>query len=73
MFELTPQEKAELTAFVSKLVRTPSLSTQENYVAELLAAQGEAVDIGGYYLPDDDMAERAMRPSSTLNATPGSV
>ena len=36
--------------------------------AELLAAQGAPVDVGGYYRPDDDLAERAMRPSATLNA-----
>ncbi len=35
--------------------------------AELLAAQGSAVDIGGYYRPDDDKASAAMRPSTTLN------
>ncbi len=35
---------------------------------ELLAAQGASVDVGGYYLPDDEMAEKAMRPSATLNA-----
>ena len=37
-------------------------------VAELDAAQGSAVDIGGYYQPDDDLAAAAMRPSKTLNA-----
>jgi isocitrate dehydrogenase len=36
--------------------------------AELLAAQGHPVDIGGYYLPDPVLTERAMRPSPTLNA-----
>ena len=36
--------------------------------AELLAAQGSPTDIGGYYLPDDGMANRAMRPSLTFNA-----
>jgi isocitrate dehydrogenase len=36
--------------------------------AELLAAQGEPADIGGYYLPDDAKAEAAMRPSATFNA-----
>ena len=36
--------------------------------AELLAAQGKPVDIGGYYRPDEALAERAMRPSPTLNA-----
>jgi isocitrate dehydrogenase len=35
---------------------------------ELLAAQGQAVDIGGYYIPDDTMTEKAMRPSATFNA-----
>ena len=36
--------------------------------AELLAAQGAPVDVGGYYRPDDEQAARAMRPSPTLNA-----
>jgi isocitrate dehydrogenase len=35
---------------------------------ELLAAQGRPVDVGGYYLPDDALAENAMRPSPTFNA-----
>jgi isocitrate dehydrogenase len=36
--------------------------------AELLAAQGKPVDIGGYYKPDVKKTEKAMRPSATLNA-----
>ncbi len=35
---------------------------------ELLAAQGEAVDLGGYYKLDTEKASAAMRPSATLNA-----
>ena len=35
--------------------------------AELLAAQGAPVDIGGYFHPDDEACGRAMRPSTTLN------
>ena len=35
---------------------------------ELLAAQGDPVDLGGYYHPDDELAGTAMRPSATLNA-----
>ena len=35
---------------------------------ELLAAQGAPVDIGGYYHPDEALAEKAMRPSATFNA-----
>ena len=34
---------------------------------ELLAAQGEPVDLNGYYMPDAKLANEAMRPSPTLN------
>ncbi|ABR89589.1 isocitrate dehydrogenase [Janthinobacterium sp. Marseille] len=36
-------------------------------VAELKAAQGKPVDIGGYYHPDVSKTSKAMRPSNTLN------
>ncbi len=36
--------------------------------AELIAAQGSPVDLGGYYHPDATKAEAAMRPSARLNA-----
>ena len=45
MFELTPQEKAELTAFLSKLVRTRSLSSQEGEVAQLLVDELHKVGV----------------------------
>lgn len=38
-------------------------------LAELNAAQGKAVAIGGYYHPDRDKTTLAMRPSHTLNRT----
>ena len=45
------------------------LEANETKIAEeLLAAQGEPMDVGGYYLPDDAMAKKAMRPSPTFNA-----
>jgi isocitrate dehydrogenase len=37
-------------------------------IDELNGAQGQPMDIGGYYKPDLDKATRAMRPSSTFNA-----
>ena len=40
-------------------------------VAELLAAQGEPMDIGGYYHPDDAKCEAAMRPSEVFNTILG--
>ena len=43
-------------------------ANETKIVEELLAAQGEPQDVGGYYLPDDAMAKKAMRPSPTFNA-----
>lgn len=34
---------------------------------ELLASQGNPVDLGGYYFPDAHKTEKVMRPSKTLN------
>ena len=34
---------------------------------ELMAGQGEAVDLGGYYHPDEPKTFAVMRPSETLN------
>jgi isocitrate dehydrogenase len=36
-------------------------------VDELNAVQGQPMDIGGYYAPDEALATAAMRPSATLN------
>ncbi len=36
--------------------------------AELVAAQGRKLDLGGYFQPDDAKASAAMRPSPTFNA-----
>jgi isocitrate dehydrogenase len=45
-----------------------SLSENEDaIVSELAEAQGEAVDIGGYYYPDSEKTTAIMRPSKTLN------
>lgn len=48
-------------------VATVLAENEDTINAELLAAQGSAVDIGGYFQPDTEMATRAMRPSATLN------
>ena len=40
----------------------------DTIVAELNAAQGPAMDVGGYYRPDAVKVAAAMRPSGTLNA-----
>jgi isocitrate dehydrogenase len=40
---------------------------EEQIIRELVEIQGDPVDIGGYYHPDWDKADAAMRPSKTLN------
>ena len=43
-------------------------ANEDRIVEELNNAQVRPVDIGGYYHPNDELAEEAMRPSATLNA-----
>lgn len=40
---------------------------EDKIVAELNSAQGQAVDLGGYYLLDDAKASKQMRPSELFN------
>lgn len=42
-------------------------ANEQVIVAELATAQGATVDLGGYYRLDAAKAEKAMRPSETLN------
>jgi isocitrate dehydrogenase len=51
-----------------KEVASTLKAAEAKIVEELLAPQGQPVDIGGYFHPDDTLAGRAMRPSATLNA-----
>ncbi|MBU2071256.1 MAG: NADP-dependent isocitrate dehydrogenase [Gammaproteobacteria bacterium] len=56
----------ELQQRFSKLANT--LQQQEaTIVAELIAAQGKAVDIGGYFRPNPALVAAAMRPSKVFN------
>jgi isocitrate dehydrogenase len=41
---------------------------EDKISGELLAAQGDPVDIGGYFQPDEKVTAEAMRPSATFNA-----
>ena len=41
--------------------------SEARIVAELNSAQGVAMEVGGYYRPDPELAAAAMRPSATLN------
>ncbi len=43
------------------------MENEDKINSELLAAQGQPMDIGGYFDPDEKMTARAMRPSDTFN------
>ncbi len=58
---------AELQSRFQEIARQLA-DNEEKIVQELNEAQGQAVDIGGYYRPDNSMTASAMRPSATLNA-----
>jgi len=59
-------DDAELKARFSKLAETLA-KNENNILKELIVAQGQPVDIGGYYHPDSEKVTQAMRPSKTLN------
>ncbi|PRD38937.1 UNVERIFIED_CONTAM: icd [Trichonephila clavipes] len=61
------QADSALAARFAKLADTLEASEQQ-ILAELNGVQGKAVDIGGYYRPDQAKVAAAMRPSATLNA-----
>jgi isocitrate dehydrogenase len=64
---LAESEDTELRAYFAPVAKALA-DNETKIVEELLEVQGEPMDVGGYYLPDDDLASKAMRPSATLNA-----
>ena len=66
--ELAAQtEDLELQAHFKPLATTLT-SREKTIVGELSDVQGKPVDIGGYYMPDVEKTNAAMRPSATFNA-----
>ena len=60
------EEDPELQSRFSSIAG--ELSDNEHKILEELdAAQGDPVDIGGYFMPNAQKASEAMRPSQTLN------
>lgn len=65
---LAAQDKdTELKARFAPLAEALTAS-EAKIVDELNTVQGVAMDIGGYYRPDEALASQAMRPSETLNS-----
>lgn len=63
--EQTQSEK--LQALFAPLAQTLR-DNELKIVEQLNEVQGVAMDIGGYYMPDEDKAFAAMRPSAVFNA-----
>ncbi|MFC0626431.1 NADP-dependent isocitrate dehydrogenase [Kribbella deserti] len=65
--ELAAQtDDAELAKAFTTVAETLA-TNEQTIVDELLAVQGNAVDLGGYYHPDPAKAAAVMRPSKTWN------
>jgi len=65
---LARQESApEIQKVFSKIAGKLSENT-DRILDELIKAQGKAQHIGGYYLPDQKLVAKAMRPSQTFNS-----
>lgn len=54
--------KEEFSSVAEKMT-----SNEETIVSELKNIQGKSMNIGGYYQPNDDLADQAMRASDILN------
>lgn len=67
--ELAKQTDDEALAKIFEPVAKALAEGEEAITKELLDVQGNPVDLGGYYRPDDKKASDAMRPSAKLNET----
>jgi len=64
---LAKSDDADLRDYFAPVAKALS-DNEAKIAAELIEVQGKPMDVGGYYLPDDELASKAMRPSATLNA-----
>ena len=64
--ELGRQDDAEVAALFQPIAEKLRAG-EEMILNELNSVQGSAVDIKGYYFPDQDAVSAVMRPSTTLN------
>jgi isocitrate dehydrogenase len=66
--ELAAQtDDAELAARFAPIAEALA-AAEDQIVGELNEVQGSPVDLGGYYVPDEERVTAAMRPSETFNA-----
>jgi isocitrate dehydrogenase len=63
-----PDLQARFTMVARQLVKN-----EATIIQELQAAQGQPLEIGGYFKPDPEKTAKAMRPSATFNAIVESI
>jgi isocitrate dehydrogenase len=66
--ELAAQDEDQKLAEHFAALATALASNEDVILAELNEAQGNPVDIGGYYYPDREKTTAVMRPSETFNS-----
>jgi len=59
-------DDVELKAFFTKWAKELK-ENKTRILGEINATQGLKVELGGYYRPDSELADKAMRPSRTFN------
>ena len=57
-----PGLKTRFRSLANKLI-----TNEDRILAELIEAQGAPANLGGYYRPDPELANAALRPSKSLN------
>jgi isocitrate dehydrogenase len=65
--ELAKQDEDEGLKQKFESVAQQLLDNETTILSEIAAEEGKPTNIGGYYLPDDTLAGKAMRPSKTFN------
>ena len=71
--ELAKQNKDTELKNSFEALATKLKSNEDKIVNELNEVQGTAMNIEGYYFPNEDLKASSMRPSATLNEVLSSI
>ena len=65
--ELAAQSEDQNLKQVFTPIAQAMQNNEEKIIEQLNVIQGQPQNIGGYYKPKDDLADKAMRPNELLN------
>jgi len=63
---LAESNNAELSEKFTPIAKA-LVENEDKIMEELMAVEGKPQDVGGYFEPNEELANKAMRPSQTLN------